>query len=435
MIIEPPAEKIKVSKAGSLRGEITLPGDKSISHRAVIIGALAKGEVRICGLSSGEDNQRTITAFKQMGVDITRERDGDLRIQGKGLFALKEPAQVIDAGNSGTTMRLLTGLLSGQKFFSVLSGDISLNQRPMKRVIEPLSMMGAQIWGRGGGNFAPLAITGRNLKAIRYELPVASAQVKSAVILAGLCAEGITEVQEPSFTRDHTERMLAYFGVDLEREGSAVRVQGGREWEGKEVIVPGDISSAAFFIVAATIIPHSEITIRGAGINPARTGFLEILRQMGASIKIANKREVSGEPVADIVVRSSRLRGREIRGEMIPRAIDEIPILAIAATCAEGETVIRDAGELRVKETDRIKAIVSELRRFGVSVEEYEDGFMIAGGARLKGTRCLSYGDHRMAMSLIIAGLVSEGETVVDGTECIRTSFPQFMETLKAIMN
>jgi 3-phosphoshikimate 1-carboxyvinyltransferase len=305
----------------------------------------------------------------------------------------------------------------------------------MKRVIEPLSMMGAQIWGRGGGNFAPLAITGRNLKAIRYELPVASAQVKSAVILAGLCAEGITEVQEPSFTRDHTERMLAYFGVDLERKGSAVRVQGGREWEGKEVIVPGDISSAAFFIVAATIIPHSEITIRGAGINPARTGFLEILRQMGASIKIANKREVSGEPVADIVVRSSRLRGREIRGEMIPRAIDEIPILAIAATCAEGETVIRDAGELRVKETDRIKAIVRELKRFGVSVEEYEDGFMIAGGARLKGTRCLSYGDHRMAMSLIIAGLVSEGETVVVGTECIRTSFPRFMETLKAIMN
>ena len=428
-------ERIEIRKTKGLRGEITLPGDKSISHRAVIIGSLAKGAVKVKGLSSGEDNRRTISAFKQMGVEIEEEGGGELTIQGKGLFALREPSQVIDAGNSGTTIRLLTGLLSGQNFFSVISGDSSLNQRPMKRVIDPLSRMGARIVGREGGNFAPLAITGGNLKAIQYQLPVASAQVKSAIILAGLYAEGVTGVTEPSLTRDHTERMLAYFGVNLERKGNCIRVRGGMQWEGREVIVPGDISSAAFFIVAATIIPNSEITIRGIGINPARTGFLEILKRMGASIEIVNERENSGEPVADVVVRSSKLKGTEIRGEIIPRVIDEIPVLSIAASFAEGETVIRDAKELRVKETDRIKAMVSELKKFGVSVEEYGDGVVITGKGRTNGSHCQSYGDHRMAMSLIIAGLASDGETVVDDTECIRTSFPQFMETLKAIMN
>jgi 3-phosphoshikimate 1-carboxyvinyltransferase len=428
-------ERIEIRKTKGLRGEITLPGDKSISHRAVIIGSLAKGAVKVKGLSSGEDNRRTISAFKQMGVDIEEEGGGELTIQGKGLFALREPSQVIDAGNSGTTIRLLTGLLSGQNFFSVISGDSSLNQRPMKRVIDPLSRMGARIVGREGGNFAPLAITGGNLKAIQYQLPVASAQVKSAIILAGLYAEGVTGVTEPSLTRDHTERMLAYFGVNLERKGNCIRVRGGMQWEGREVIVPGDISSAAFFIVAATIIPNSEITIRGIGINPARTGFLEILKRMGASIEIVDERENSGEPVADVVVRSSKLKGTEIRGEIIPRVIDEIPVLSIAASFAEGETVIRDAKELRVKETDRIKAIASELKKFGVSVEEHEDGIVVTGREHTKGSHCQSYGDHRMAMSLIIAGLASDGETVVDDTECIRTSFPQFMETLKAIMN
>lgn len=426
-------ERIDVRRKGSLRGEVVLPGDKSISHRAVIIGSLAKGEVKVKGLSFGEDNQRTIAAFKQMGVAI--EEDGrELRIRGKGLFTLKEPTQVIDAGNSGTTMRLLTGLLSGQKFFTVISGDNSLNQRPMKRVIEPLSKMGARIWGRGG-NFAPLAISGSSLKAIQYQLPVASAQVKSAIVLAGLYAEGVTEVGEQSLTRDHTERMLAYFGVDLERAGSSIRLRGGSEWEGREIDIPGDISSAAFFIVAATIIPNSEITIRGVGTNPTRTGFLEILRKMGAFIEMENQREVAGEPVADIVVRSSRLKGTEIRGAIIPRAIDEIPILSVAASLAEGETVIRDVSELRVKETDRIRAIVSELRKFGVTVEEYEDGIMITGREQLKGTYCQSFGDHRMAMSLIVAGLASQGETVVHDTACIRTSFPQFMETLTSMMN
>jgi 3-phosphoshikimate 1-carboxyvinyltransferase len=428
-------ERIEVRKKGSLRGEVILPGDKSISHRAVIIGSLAKGEVKVKGLSLGEDNQRTIAAFKQMGVDIKVKGKSGLTIRGKGLFALKEPTQMIDAGNSGTTMRLLTGLLSGQRFFSVISGDNSLNQRPMKRVIEPLSKMNAQIWGRGGGDFAPLAISGRSLKAIKYRLPVASAQVKSAIILAGLYAQGVTEVEEPSFTRDHTERMLAYFGAGLEREGNSIRIRGGMEWEGREVIVPGDISSAAFLIVAATIIPNSEITIRGVGINATRTGFLEILKKMGAAIEITNQEEVSGEPVADIVVRSGRLKGTEIRGKIIPSLIDEIPILSIAASLAEGETVIRDASELRVKETDRIKAIVSELRKFGVKIEEYEDGIVIAGGTRIKGTHCQSFGDHRMAMSLIVAGLASQGETVVHDTACIRTSFPQFMETLTSMMN
>lgn len=425
-------ERIEVRKIKGLRGEIILPGDKSISHRAVIIGSLGKGEVKVKGLSFGEDNLRTIAAFQQMGVVIEEEGKRNFRIKGEGLFALKEPTQVIDAGNSGTTMRLLTGLLSGQRFFSVISGDSSLNQRPMKRVIEPLSKMGARIWGREG-NFAPLAISGSTLKAITYQLPVASAQVKSAIILAGLYAEGITEVVELSCTRDHTERMLIYFGVELERKGNSVRVRGESEWEGRDIIVPGDISSAAFFIVAATIVPNSEIAIRGVGINPTRTGFLEILKSMGASIEMVKEREVSGEPVADIVVRSSRLNGTEIRGEIIPRTVDEIPILSIAASLAEGETVIRDARELRVKETDRIKAIVNELRKFGVSVEEYEDGIMIAGQERIRGSHCQSYGDHRMAMSLIIAGLASEGETVVDDTACIRTSFPQFMETLNSI--
>lgn len=427
-------ERIAVKKANGLRGEITLPGDKSISHRAVIIGSLAKGIVEVKGISSGEDNQRTIAAFKHLGIDIN-EKTGILLIRGKGLYGLKEPSQVIDAGNSGTTMRLLTGLLSGQKFFSVISGDSSLNQRPMKRVIHPLTLMGACIWGREGGEFAPLAIKGSKLQGIKYQLPVASAQVKSALILAGLYAEGVTEIIEPILTRDHTERMLSFFGVRLERGNNSLKIRSGFEWEGREVIIPGDISSAAFFMVAATIIPGSELILRGVGINPTRTGLIEILNKMGASIEIVNQQEISGEPCADLVVKSAELKAIEVSGEIIPRLIDEIPILAVAASFAEGETVIRGAKELRVKETDRIRAIVTELRKFGVEVEEYEDGFLIKGRKKMDGCHCRSYGDHRMAMSLIIAGLASEGETVVEDTTCINTSFPQFMDKLRILMH
>ena len=427
-------EKTVIERKGGLKGEVTVPGDKSISHRAVIIGSLAKGKTRIIEPSRGDDNLRTLNAFRMMGIEVDEPKVDQLIINGRGLYGLTEPEDVIDAGNSGTTVRLLTGLLTGQRFFSVITGDRYLRKRPMKRVVEPLSSMGAKIWGRENGNFAPLAINGTRLNPIDYVSPIASAQVKSAILLAGLYADGVTKITEPSLSRDHTERMLRFFGANLKRKDNSVSIAGGSNLEGRELEIPGDISSAAFFIVAALIIPNSEVFLKRVGVNPSRTGILEVLKKMGANIQLLNEYETWGEPVADILVKTSRLKGTKIDGDLIPKTIDELPILSVAASVAEGDTVIKDAKELRVKETDRIKAVASELKKFGAEVEEFDDGMRISGKDKLMGCNCQSFGDHRIAMSLIIAGLMASGKTVVEDTSCIGTSFPEFRDKLFSLI-
>lgn len=425
-------ESYTVKPAVSVRGEITVPGDKSISHRSIMLGSLANGITTVSGFLRGEDNMATLNAFLQMGVRV--EDDGTiLKIHGRGLHGLSEPEDLLDCGNSGTSIRLLTGLLAGQSFFSVLTGDKYLRKRPMKRVVSPLASMGARIAGRAGGEKAPLAITGSRLQGISYSSPIASAQVKSAILLAGLYADGETSVTEPHLSRDHSERMLKHFGADMVSNGTVATIRGGRELQGREIVVPGDISSAAFFIVAALIVPGSELLIRGVGINPTRTGIIDILRKMGGKISLLDQREVSGEPVADLLVRSSELHGIEIGGDLIPRAIDEFPVLCIAAATAAGRTVVRDAHELRVKETDRIKAMADNLRLAGVEVEETEDGMIFEGGAVISRFIADSCGDHRIAMSMLIASLVSKGECTVRDTECIATSFPDFKALLDLV--
>jgi 3-phosphoshikimate 1-carboxyvinyltransferase len=397
-----------------------------------MLGSLARGTTLVRGFLRGEDTISTLNAFRAMGV--TACDDGEtIRIHGAGLHGLTEPDDVLDCGNSGTSMRLLTGMLAGQDFLAVLTGDRYLRNRPMGRVIEPLVGMGATIFGRAGRTRAPLAIQGRILKGISFESPVASAQVKSALLLAGLFADGETLVTEPSLSRDHSERMLRYFGADIEPLPNGARIRGGRVLEGQEVDVPGDISSAAFFIVAALLVPDSELLITGVGMNPTRTGIIDILLRMGASIEQMNVRETSGEPVADLLVRSSSLRGIEIGGELVPRAIDEFPVICVAAACAEGKTVLRDARELRVKETDRIAAMAANLAKAGVFVTETEDGMEITGGERILGCTVDSFGDHRIAMSMLIAGLVAKGEVTVTDVGCISTSFPSFLDLLERI--
>jgi 3-phosphoshikimate 1-carboxyvinyltransferase len=368
-----------------------------------------------------------------MGVKIEEPSCGDLRIEGRGLHGLTEPADVIDCGNSGTTIRLLTGLLSGQAFFSVLTGDRYLRKRPMKRVVAPLAAMGARIWGRGGGDLAPLAIQGGGIRAAEYDSPIASAQVKSALLLAGLHADGVTTVREPHLSRDHSERMLAYFGAEVRPFPGGVSVAGNPFLEGREVFVPGDISSAAFFMVAALITPGSELLIRNVGVNPTRSGIIDILQEMGGALELTNRRELSGEPVADILVKSSSLKGIEIGGAVVPRAIDEFPVVSVAAAFAEGTTTIRDARELRVKETDRIAAMTSELARLGAQVEAREDGMEIVGMERLRGGSVASHGDHRIAMSMAIAALRADAPVTIEDTDCTATSFPGFWELLEEV--
>jgi 3-phosphoshikimate 1-carboxyvinyltransferase len=424
-------EKRVVSGSRGLRGEVSVPGDKSISHRSIMFGSLAEGVTRVSGFLQGEDNYATLKAFQSMGVEIVDSGDGHLAITGVGLHGLQEPADIIDCGNSGTTMRLMTGLLSGQNFFSVLSGDQYLRKRPMRRVVTPLSMMGAEICGRNNGELAPLAIQGGNLKGINYTSPVASAQVKSALILAGLYADGETTIREPHLSRDHSERMLKCFGADLEPFAEGVKVKPGGELSAQEIKVPGDISSAAFFLVAGLIVPNSELLVRNVGINPTRSGIVDILLEMGGDLQLLDQREVSGEPVADILVKSSQLKGIEIGGSVVPRAIDEFPVVSVAAAFAEGETIISDAEELRVKETDRIAAMVEQLSSLGVKLEPRADGMVIEGAGRLSGGHVQSCGDHRIAMSMAIAALGSEGEVNIDNTGCTETSFPGFWELLQ----
>lgn len=422
-----------ITQSSALRGEITVPGDKSISHRSIMLGSLAKGMTVVRGFLHGEDNHSTLRAFLSMGIEIKEEQNGVLAIVGKGLSGLKEPGDVLDCGNSGTTIRLMSGLLAGQKFFSVVTGDRYLRKRPMKRVVTPLTMMGARIWGRGGGDLAPLAFQGGELTPIDYASPIASAQVKSAILLAGLSCDGVTTVREPHLSRDHSERMLSFFGADIRPFEGGVSLVGRPQLEGREVVVPGDISSAAFFIVAALIVPGSELLIRNVGVNPTRSGVIDILRSMGGQIELLDERIVSGEPVADLLVRASSLHGIEVGGAVVPRAIDEFPVISVAAACADGKTIIRDAQELRVKETDRIAAMVTELSKLGANLEATADGMIIQGGSELHGAAVDSFGDHRIAMSCAIAALQAGSAVTIHDTGCTATSFPDFWEMLDRV--
>jgi len=421
-----------IGKSGPLMGEIITPGDKSISHRAVILSSLAVGTSTINGFLKSEDTLSTLNAFINMGVEIHMTPE-ILEINGVGIHGLKKPFKTVDAGNSGTTARLLMGLLSGQEFISGLTGDKYLRKRPMRRVVDPLKLMGADITGENNADNLPLIINGRKLKSIKYRLPVASAQVKSAIILAGLFADGETEIIEPQKTRDHTERMLNHLGSHLRTDDKSIFVSPVEKLNPSNLNIPSDISSAAFFIVAALINKGSEIILKNVGLNTARTGILEILKRMGGSIEIQDKKIECGEDVGDLVVKSSDLKGIEINGEDIPRAIDELPIIAAAACFAEGRTVITDAKELRVKETDRIKAVVSEFSKLGADITELEDGMIINGSQQLKGNICDSWGDHRIAMSLAIAATLSSGETTINNSECVNISYPEFFDTLSVL--
>jgi len=426
--------QISINEKAPLRGELSPPSDKSISHRAIIFSALAEGRSMIRNFLQAEDPLQTLRAFRQLGVKIEDETpNGEIIIHGKGLKGLKESGEIIDCGNSGTTMRLMSGVLAGQPFTSKLTGDKYLLRRPMQRIITPLAEMGAIISSEDNG-YPPLTIKGGELKPINYSSPVASAQVKSAILLAGLYCEGLTTIMEPEKSRDHTERMLKAAGVNITIRGLEVGVKGRAFLKPMDIIIPGDFSSAAFFMVAASVIPGSKVFIKNTGINPTRTGLTDILKMMGADIKFHNVREVSGEPVADISVKYAELKGIQIGGEMLLRAIDEFPILCIAAAKAVGTTRITGAGELRVKESDRIASMASELRKMGVPVEELVDGIVIEGREKLNGAVVQSHGDHRIAMAMLIAGLVADGETRVEDTDCVNTSFPRFMEMLRSLM-
>lgn len=411
-------------------GALRVPGDKSISHRALLLGALAHGTTEIRGLLQGEDCRATLAALRTLGVDISEAADGTLQVRGRGPEVLREPESVLDAGNSGTSLRLLAGLLAGRPFCSLLTGDASLCRRPMRRVVDPLRAMGATLLGRDNGGFPPLAIRGGGLRGVAWSSPIASAQVKSAILLAGLQATGETSVTEPILSRDHTERMLSAFGLAPRRDGTTVTVPGGKRLTAAEIAIPGDLSSAAFFLVAAAARPDVEVCIRDVGVNPTRTGLLEVLERMGARVRKARERIEAGEPVADIVVSGGRLRGVAVGADLIPRLIDEVPALALAAALADGETVIEGAGELRVKEVDRLAAVAEEFGRLGVATAASQDGLCIRGGARLRGAAVSSRGDHRMAMSLAVAALFAEGETVIRDVECAATSFPGFARLL-----
>jgi len=420
----------------SLQGRIRVPGDKSISHRALMFGAIAQGETQIQGLLLGEDPRSTASCFRALGAEISELNTELVQVKGIGLGQLQEPVDVLNAGNSGTTIRLMLGLLAShpERFFAV-TGDSSLRSRPMSRVVKPLQQMGAAIWGRQESSLAPLAIQGQNLNPIHYNSPIASAQVKSCILLAGLMTEGKTTVTEPALSRDHSERMLQAFGAELsvDPETNSVTITGPAQLHGQKVVVPGDISSAAFWLVAGAIVPGSELLIENVGVNPTRTGILEALAMMGANIQLENERTVAGEPVADLRVRSSSLNSCTIAGDLIPRMIDEIPILAVAAVFAQGTTVIRDAAELRVKESDRITTMATQLNQMGASVTELPEGLEITGGTSLTGTDVDSHTDHRITMSLAIAALNATGTTTIHGAEAAAISYPNFIPTLKQL--
>jgi 3-phosphoshikimate 1-carboxyvinyltransferase len=429
-------KKLSVCPIQKINKTISVPGDKSISHRAIMIGALANGQTTITNFLASADCLATIECLRKMGADIQMTNDQcqmsnecKIIINGKGLHGLEQPKEELYVGNSGTTIRLLSGILAGQDFTTIITGDESIQKRPMLRVAKPLREMGASFEGRieKENLFAPLRISGGDLRAIEYNLPVPSAQVKSAVLLAGLFAKGETVVVEKNQSRDHTERMLSFFkGQRHEAKGIRPQVVGGEEFSGTEIDVPGDISSAAFLLAAGLLTPNSELRTINVGLNPTRTGIIDVFHRMGANLEIENEILISNEPRGEIVCRSSKLKGIKIDGEIIPRIIDEIPIIAVVATQAEGRTEIRGAKELRIKESDRIATICAELKKFGAHVKELDDGLIIDGPTALSGAEIESHGDHRIAMAMAIAGLIAEGETVINDTACIETSFPGF---------
>ena len=423
---------MKINKVSKLNGTIVVPADKSITHRAIMLSALADGKSVINNYLKSDDCLMTLNAFKQMGVQI-EQKENSLIIEGAGINGLKNPVKEIYAGNSGTTTRLLSGVLAGQKFSSTISGDASLSKRPMKRVIEPLSLMGVDIVAKEN-NFLPMTITpGENLKAINYISPVASAQVKSCILFAGLYADGITTVAEPIKSRDHSERMFKTFGADITVNDLSVSVKKCDKLYSQEVTVPCDISSAAFFIVAGLIVPDTNIKILNVNINKTRDGILTVLKNMGANIVLDNVKDVSGEPVADIEITTSKLNSTSFGKETVPSLIDEIPIIVLAATQAEGKTVISGAKELKVKESNRIHAVASQLNKMGADIEETDDGFIVNGPTKLKGATVESFDDHRIAMMLSVAGLIAEGETEIINSDCVKISFANFYEVLKKI--
>lgn len=417
-----------------LKGTVTIPGDKSISHRAVMFGSLAEGTTEITHFLKGADCLSTIACFRQMGISIEEKKDCIL-VHGKGLHGLSAPSSMLDTGNSGTTTRLISGILSGQPFESVLNGDASIQKRPMGRIITPLSQMGANITSLKGNGCAPLKIAPASLKGIHYQSPVASAQVKSAILLAGLYADGITSVTEPALSRNHTELMLSAFGAKVSSEGTTASICSAPRLVGQKIEVPGDISSAAYFIAAALMVPDSEVLIQNVGINPTRDGILRVCQEMGADITLLNQKEGSGEPSCDLLVKYSELKPASIGGDLIPTLIDEIPILAVLAAHAQGTTLIKDAQELKVKESNRIDTVVNALKAMGADVYATEDGMVIHGGIPLHGAVIDSFLDHRIAMSFAVAALCASGETTILGRECVDISYPDFYKDLASLQN
>ena len=422
---------MEIKKQTHLSGELTVPGDKSISHRAVMFGSLAQGTTKITHFLEGADCLSTISCFQKMGIDIERNAS-EILVHGKGLHGLSAPSEILDVGNSGTTTRLISGILAGQAFTSELNGDASIQSRPMKRIMTPLLSMGADIVSLKDNGCAPLRITGKPLHATHYQSPVASAQVKSCVLLAGMYADGITSVTEPVLSRNHTEIMLNYFGAKVSSAGTTASIEPEPVLNGREIKVPGDISSAAYFIAAGLLTPGSEILLKNVGINPTRDGMLRVCKAMGADITLLNA-STEGEPTADLLIRTSSLHGTTVEGEIIPTLIDEIPMIAVMAAFAEGTTVIKDAQELKVKESDRIAVMVDNLTRMGADIEGTDDGMIIHGGRSMHGTQIKTYADHRIAMSFAIAGLAADGVTTFDDPDCVVISYPNFYDTLQKI--
>ena len=421
-----------ITKKKHLQGSLVIPGDKSISHRGIMLGAISHGTTRITNFLQGADCLSTISCFQKMGISI--ENDGaEVLVHGKGLHGLQPPSEVLDVGNSGTTTRLLSGILAGQPFTSSLTGDESIQRRPMGRIMKPLTMMGASFVSERNNQCAPFSITGGHLHGIRYISPVASAQVKSCILLAGLYAQGSTSVTEPYVSRNHSELMLSHFGASISVAGSTVTIEPEPKLEAREIHVPGDISSAAYFIAAGLLVPGSELLLKHVGINPTRDGILQVCKQMGADITLENINSDSGEPVADILVRTSSLKGTTIGGALIPTLIDELPVIAVLAACAQGETIIRDAQELKVKESNRIDTVAENLKSMGADVQATEDGMIIQGGKPLHGALIHTNKDHRIAMSFAIAGLTAKGETILEDGDCVNISYPDFYQALETL--
>lgn len=423
----------KINSVSKISGTIKVPGDKSISHRAIMTGSIAKGMTTIEGLLTAEDCLSTVRVFKQLGVDIERTAESSFIVQGKGLRGLQEPTDILDVGNSGTTIRLISGILAGQSFNSVLTGDSSIRKRPMGRVIEPLTLMKSRIYGRDNNRYAPIFINGSDLVGISYNSSISSAQIKSAILYAGLYAEGETKVIEPILSRDHSEKMLLQFGADINALDNKVTIKSGKELVGQSIKVPGDFSSAAFLIAAALLVPNSRLIIEGVGLNPTRIGFLEAVKAMNGNIEIISLRKYGEEQVGDLLIETSSLSGIDITEEWIPKIIDELPLLAVLATQADGTTKVTGAKELRVKETDRIATIASELRKLGIKIDELDDGFIISGRQSLAGGIVNTHGDHRIGMAMAIAGLIAKDEIIIENSNAINISYPNFFEDLTKI--